>query len=122
MWLTVRREHFARHLTARLPAAILNPSQLGGMTMMNLNRLAGLMLCVCSSAALATDVINQDQRKYTIKVQGEGKLSISNHTVGAGGSMYGLCGYSFCTFEIPGSKATANKNGKLFIRGGKFVR
>ena len=38
------------------------------------------------------------------------------------GSQYGACGYSFCTFEIPGSKATATKNGKLFIRGGKFVK
>lgn len=82
---------------------------------------AGLVLCLGAGAAQATDVINQDNKPYTIKVQGEGKLSISNHKVGAGGSLYGLCGYSFCTFEIPGHKATAKKDGVLKIRGGKFV-
>jgi len=90
--------------------------------MTNLYKLAGLMLCMCSGTALATDVINQDQRQYTVKVQGEGKLSISSHTVRAGGSMYGLCGYSFCSFEIPGHKVMANKDGRLTIRGGKFVK
>jgi hypothetical protein len=85
-------------------------------------KLSVLMLFMLSGAALATDVINQDQRKYTVKVQGEGKLSISNHTVSAGGSLYGLCNYSFCTFEIPGSKVEAKGNGRLTIRGGKFVR
>ena len=81
---------------------------------------AGLALA-CGSAQ-ATDIINQDDKPYKIKVQGEGKLSISNHSVGKRGSLYGICGYSFCTFEIPGSKASATKNGKLFIRGGKFVK
>jgi hypothetical protein len=90
--------------------------------MLNLQKFVGLVFCVCSSAVFATDIINQDQRPYTVKVQGEGKLSISTHKVGAGGSHYGLCNYSFCTFEIPGHKGSANKNGKLFIRGGKFVR
>jgi len=81
-----------------------------------------LALGLVSSACYATDIINQDNKAYKVKVQGEGKLSISHYTVKAGGSQYGACGYSFCTFEIPGSKATANKNGKLFIRGGKFVK
>jgi len=90
--------------------------------MPTLKILSALMLCVLSGAALATDVINQDHRKYTVRVQGEGKLSISNHAVSAGGSLYGLCGYSFCTFEIPGSKVQAKKDGRLTIRGGKFVR
>ena len=84
--------------------------------------LAGLILCLCGGAALATDVINHDKRSYAIKVQGEGKLSISNHTVNAGGSLYGLCGYSYCTFEIPGHKVAAKRDGRLTIRGGKFVR
>lgn len=75
-----------------------------------------------AEAAQATDVINQDNKGYTIRVQGEGKLSISNHTVRAGGSIYGLCGYSFCTFEIPGHKVAAKKDGVLKIRGGKFVK
>ena len=79
-------------------------------------------LLLISTAAFATDIINQDNKAYKVKVQGEGKLSISNYNIKANGSQYGACGYSFCTFEIPGSKATANKNGKLFIRGGKFVK
>ena len=83
---------------------------------------AALACGLATTAAQATDIINQDNKAYKVKVQGEGKLSISHYTVKAGGSQYGACGYSFCTFEIPGSKATANKNGKLFIRGGKFVK
>jgi hypothetical protein len=81
-----------------------------------------LALGLVCSAAQATDIINQDNKAYKVKVQGEGKLSISNYTVKAGGSQYGACGYSFCTFEIPGSKVSATKNGKLFIRNGKFVK
>ncbi len=90
--------------------------------MRNLTWIAGGVLCAFSGAAMATDVINQDQRKYTVKVQGEGKLSISTFTVGPNGSLYGLCGYSFCTFEIPGQKVAADKNGRLMILGGKFVK
>lgn len=83
---------------------------------------AAVALCICSSAALATDVINQDNKAYAVKVQGEGKLGVSTHKIGANGSMYGLCGYSFCSFEIPGHRVMANKNGRLMIRGGKFVK
>lgn len=90
--------------------------------MPTLKKLAALVLCLSGSAAFATDVINQDSRAYTVKVQGEGKLSISNHQVKAGGSVYGLCGYSFCTFEIPGHKVSATKSARLTIRGGKFAR
>ena len=82
----------------------------------------GLAACLSAGLAQATDVINQDNKEYTIKVQGEGKLSISNHKVRGGGSIYGLCGYSFCTFEIPGHKVSATKDGRLMIRGGKFVK
>ena len=85
-------------------------------------KVVGLVLCLSCGAAQATDVINQDKGEYKIKVQGEGKLSISYHTVRAGGSLYGLCNYSFCTFEIPGSKVAAKKDGRLTIRGGKFVK
>ena len=84
--------------------------------------LSAMILGLGAVSALATDVINQDSKPYKIKVQGEGKLSISNHNVSAGGSLYGLCGYSFCTFEIPGSKVTAKKEDRLKIRGGKFVQ
>ena len=89
---------------------------------MNLRILAIAVLCVTCSAAQATDIINQDSKAYKVKVQGEGKLSISHFSIRAGGSQYGACGYSFCTFEIPGSNVAANKNAKLYIRGGKFVR
>lgn len=82
--------------------------------------IAGLSLAC--GAAQATDIINQDSKAYKVKVQGEGKLSISYFNVRAGGSQYGACGYSFCTFEIPGSRVAANKNAKLYIRGGKFVK
>jgi hypothetical protein len=82
---------------------------------------ASLLCCLGAGAAGATDVINQDSQAYKITVQGEGKLSISSHEVNAGGSLYGLCGYAFCTFEIPGSKVSATKDDRLTIRGGKFV-
>ena len=89
---------------------------------MDLRSLAAVALCVACGSAQATDIINQDSKAYKVKVQGEGKLSITHFNVRAGGSQYGACGYSFCTFEIPGSKVAANKNAKLYIRGGKFVR
>jgi hypothetical protein len=95
-------------------------SEDAGMNM--LIKLAGLTLCLGAPASQATDVINQDSKEYKITVQGEGKLSISTHTVRAGGSMYGLCNYSFCTFQIPGHKVAAKKDGRLTIRGGKFVQ
>jgi hypothetical protein len=72
------------------------------------------------TVARATDLVNRDSKPYKIKVQGEGKLSISYHQIKPGGTMYGLCGYSFCTFEIPGSKVTAKKDDKIVIQGGKF--
>ena len=75
-----------------------------------------------SNTVFATDVINQDKREYKIKVQGEGKLGASTHTVKAGSSLYGLCNYTFCSFEIPGHRVMADRNGKLFINGGKFKK
>jgi hypothetical protein len=89
---------------------------------MNLRILAIAGLFVVCSTAQATDIINQDNKAYKVKEQGEGKLSITYWNIKPRGSQYGACNYSFCTFEIPGSKASATKNGKLFIRGGKFVR
>ena len=75
-----------------------------------------------SGAISATDVNNQDGKSYTIKVQGEGNLSISEHKIGSGGSLYGLCGYSFCTFEIPGDKINATRDERLKISNGKFSK
>ena len=81
-----------------------------------------LALGLVCSAAQATDIINTDKKAYKVKVQGEGKLGISHFSIRERGSQYGACNYSFCTFEIPGSKASANRNGKLFIRNGKFSK
>jgi hypothetical protein len=75
-----------------------------------------------TQTARATDVINQDNQPYKLKVQSEGKLSISNYVIKAKTSMYGLCGASFCSFEIPGSKIMAKKDERVTIRGGKLVK
>jgi hypothetical protein len=89
-----------------------------------MNKTATLMLLVLSAAQIAgaTDVINQDNKPYKLKVQSEGKLSISNYVIKAKTSMYGLCGASFCSFEIPGSKIMAKKEERLTIRDGKLVK
>jgi hypothetical protein len=79
------------------------------ITMSNRNMLTAMVFCVCSSTVFATDVINQDNKAYTVKVQGEGKLGVSTHKINANGSMYGLCGYSFCSFEIPGHRSWPTK-------------
>ena len=82
----------------------------------------GLAIGVVCTAAQATDIINQDNKAYKVTVQGEGKLSTSSYNVKARGSQYGACGYSWCTFAIPGSKVSADRNGKVFIRNGKLVK
>lgn len=90
---------------------------------MKKNIFAGMFFAVVLSAGVsATDVVNQDNTAYSVKVQGEGNLSISTHALQANGSMYGLCSYSFCTFEIPGDKISAKRDARLTIRNGKFVR
>jgi hypothetical protein len=80
------------------------------------------MILSLMQIAQATDVVNQDNKVYKLKVQSEGKLSISNYVVKANTTMYGLCNASFCTFEIPGSKIEAKKDDRVKIRGGKFVK
>jgi hypothetical protein len=80
------------------------------------------MILLLGGAVQATDVVNQDSKPYKLKVQSEGKLSISNYQIKAKTTMYGLCGASFCSFEIPGSKVEAKKEGRLTIRNGKFVK
>ena len=84
--------------------------------------LAGIAAWLVCTSAVATDIINQDNKAYKVTVQGEGKLSTSSYNVKAKGSQYGACGYSWCTFAIPGSKINANKNDKVFIRNGKLVK
>jgi hypothetical protein len=83
---------------------------------------AGLATGLVSNAAIAADIINQDNKAYKVTVQGEGKLSTSSYNVKARGSQYGACNYSWCTFAIPGSKVSADRNGKVFIRNGKLVK
>ena len=82
---------------------------------------AGLILSTIGTA-LATDVVNEDRRTYKLRVQSEGKLSISNYTIKAKTTMYGLCGASFCSFAIPGSKIDAKKDDRIKIRDGRLVR
>ncbi|MCE9596408.1 MAG: hypothetical protein K8S54_00420 [Spirochaetia bacterium] len=83
--------------------------------------LAVLAMCALTTVQ-ATDIRNEDSQTYTVKVQGEGNLSISEHEVSGGGSLYGVCGYSFCSFEIPGDKINANRDDRITIRNGKFVK
>ncbi|MCE9500559.1 MAG: hypothetical protein K8R21_08685 [Leptospira sp.] len=90
--------------------------------MKNIMSIAAGILFLLAGSVQATDVINQDSKAYTVKVQGEGNLSISTHDVRANGSLYGLCGYTFCSFEIPGHKVNANRDGRLTIRNGKFAQ
>ena len=73
-------------------------------------------------AARATDVVNHDNKSYKLKVQSEGKLSISNYVIKARGTMYGLCGASFCSFTIPGSRIEAKKDERVTIRNGKLIK
>jgi hypothetical protein len=79
-------------------------------------------MLMLGATAQATDVVNQDNKAYKLKVQSEGKLSISNYVIKAKGSMYGLCGASFCSFEIPGSRIEAKKDDRVMIHNGKLVR
>lgn len=89
--------------------------------MRNMLAIAALALLMGAPAAHATAVVNQDQKAYVVKVQGEGKGTISNHVVKAKSSLQGICTkHSFCTFEIPGSKVSAKKEGLVTIRDGKF--
>ena len=83
---------------------------------------AALAFGVACTGAQATDIINQDNQAYKVTVQGEGKLSTSSYNLKSKGSQYGACGYSWCTFAIPGSKISAGKNDKVFIRNGKLVK
>jgi len=83
---------------------------------------AGFAIGLACTSVAATDIINQDNKAYKVTVQGEGKLSTSSYNVKSKGSQYGACGYSWCTFAIPGSKISAGKNDKVFIRNGKLVK
>jgi hypothetical protein len=83
---------------------------------------AGAMILLLSKTAHATDVVNQDNKPYKLKVQSEGKLSISKYDIKAKTTMYGLCSASFCSFEIPGSKIEAKKGDRVTIRGGKLTK
>ena len=71
---------------------------------------------------MATDVMNRDSKDYKLKVQSEGKLSISNYTLKANTTMSGLCNASFCSFEIPGSKIEARKEDRITVHNGKLVK
>jgi hypothetical protein len=83
--------------------------------------LASIVLVVvglAASPAFATDVINQDQKAYTITIVDGGYTSTKD--VSARGSIYGLCGSGPCVFKIKGSEIKAGKDDKLVINGGKL--
>jgi hypothetical protein len=84
--------------------------------------LIGTLISSFGALALATDVVNRDNKVYKLKVQSEGKLSISTYNVKANTTMYGLCGASFCSFEIPGSKIEAKKDERVTIHNGKLSK
>jgi hypothetical protein len=84
--------------------------------------LVGGMILSLAGTARATDVVNQDNKLYKLKVQSEGKLSISKYDVKPKTTMYGLCSASFCSFEIPGSKIEAKKDERVTIRNGKLTK
>ena len=89
---------------------------------MRKSMLVGILLLSFGAVGMATDVVNQDAKTYKLKVQSEGKLSISTYDLKANTTMYGLCSASFCSFEIPGSKVEAKKDDRITVRGGKFVK
>ncbi len=84
-------------------------------------RVTGMSLGLMG-AAHATDVVNHDNKAYKLRVQSEGKLSISNYVIKARGTMYGLCGASFCSFEIPGSRIMAKKDERVTIHNGRLAK
>jgi len=83
--------------------------------------LFGVLISSFGALALATDVVNQDHKVYKLKVQSEGKLSISVYNLKPNTTMSGLCNASFCSFEIPGSKIEAKKDDRVTVHNGKLV-
>ena len=79
---------------------------------------AALALGLACTITQAADIINQDSKAYKLKVVAGGVTSHFN--IRSGGSQYGTCS-STCTYEIPGSKVTASRNGVIYIRGGKLL-
>jgi len=80
-----------------------------------------ILLALLGSSAFATDVINQDSKSYKITIVDGGYTSTK--TIGARGSIYGLCGSGPCTFSIKGSKLSGvGKNDRIVISGGVIKR
>ena len=80
-----------------------------------------LAVTLGASPAFATDVINQDSKAYHLTIL-DGSYT-SSKTIGARGSIYGLCGSGPCTFSIKGSKlGGVGKNDRIIISGGVIKR
>lgn len=84
--------------------------------------LAGALVLLLGKTMQATDVVNQDNKTYKLRVQSEGKLSISKYDIKGKTTISGLCSAAFCSFEIPGSKIEAKKGDRVTIRGGKLTK
>ncbi len=80
-----------------------------------------VVVLAVAGPVFATDVINQDNKAYKITIL-DGSYT-STKTVGANGSLYGVCGSGPCTFSIKGSKISGiGKNDRLVIRGGTIKK
>ena len=79
----------------------------------------GALLCA-AAPVFATDVVNQDKKSYALTIL-DGSVT-SKKTIGANGTIYGLCGSDTCTFSITGSKIVAGKNDRIIIRDGKLSK
>ena len=73
-----------------------------------------------SARVWATDVVNQDNKAYTLTII-DGSVK-STKKLAARGSIYGLCTGEKCTFKIPGSTIEAGKNERIVISKGEFSK
>ena len=82
--------------------------------------MVAVLLSSTGATAMASDIINQDKKAYTVTVVDGGYTA--KYTVKAGSTQYGVCGSGPCTFKIPGSSVTASKNDRLVIKNGKITK
>jgi hypothetical protein len=82
--------------------------------------MAAVLLLGTGATAIASDIINQDKKAYTVTVVDGGYTA--KYTVKAGSTQYGVCTSGPCTFKIAGSSVTATKNDKVVIKNGKIAK
>jgi hypothetical protein len=82
--------------------------------------MAAVLLLGTGATAIASDIINQDKKAYTVTVVDGGYTA--KYTVKAGSTQYGVCTSGPCTFKISGSSVTATKDDKVVIKNGKIAK